>query len=341
MGNFIPRLKAIIGSLKPLAIMVAILAVILVFFFGSDLVTAVRNINGPQTVTVSQLVQGEVSRGRYVTVSGVAEYNIGYTETEDGQTVADYYFLVDTKSGTMVLVKSEQWVRIVDSEEVTISGLTHGTPSDLEGLIEGDIPEIEGAGLETTSRLYLGEEETPPNLLGALAGTVISGGALLVCLATFLFPSTVFAPRTSGAVVPPGDIRDVKASGEFQKLKSVKPTIEVGKGSRKFNKAVANLVPLSEERLMVYIHHIMRTKTYGITVSRKETDWAVFLEPGKVDMVQTGTLYGWKNRPALQVHYRGPKGKTKKLTISFERPEALAGSTELFQRLGFSVRSGA
>lgn len=92
---------------------------------------------------------------------------------------------------------------------------------------------------------------------------------------------------------------------------------------------------------MVYIHHIRRVKTYGITVSRKETDWAVFLEPGKVDGIQPGTLYGWKNRPALQVRHRDPKGKTQTLTISFEQPEALAGSVDLLQRLGFSVRHGA
>jgi hypothetical protein len=342
MSNFIPRLKAIIGSLKPLAIIVAILAAVLLFLLGSNLLTAVRNISGPQTVTIGQLVKGEVGRGQYVTVSGVAEYNVGYTETEDGRTVADYYFLVDTKSGSMVLVKSEQWVRIVDSESVTISGVTHRIPSDLKGMMEDDLPEIEGAGLETTTRLYIGEEEIPPSLLGALAGTVVSGGALLASLVTFLVPSTVFLARPlEEAAVPPGDIRDIKASGRFQKLKSVKPTIEVGKGHRKLNRAVANLVPLGEGQLMVYIHHIMRTKTYGITVSKKETDWAVFLEPAKVDRIQTGTLYGWKNRPALQVGYRDPDGKTQELTVSFENPESLAGSVELLQRMGFSIRHGA
>jgi hypothetical protein len=176
MNDLIPRLKAIIGSLKPFAIVVAMLAVVLLIIFGTDLLTAVRNINGPQTVTIGQLVKGEVGRGQYVTVSGVAQYNAGYTETEDGRTVADYY---------------------------------------------------------------------------------------------------------------------------------------------------------------------MKTKTYGITVSRKETDWAVFLEPGKVDRIEAGTLYGWKNRPALQVHYRDPQGKSQELTISFEQPEALAGSLELFQRMGFSVRPAA
>ena len=237
MGNLIPRLKAIIGSLKPLAAIVAILAVILLALFGNDLLTAVRNLDGPQTVTIGQLVKGEVGRGQYVTVSG---------------------------------------------------------------------------------------------------------GALLACLATFLFPSTVFAPRRSAEMTaPPGEIRDIKVSGEFQKLKSVKPTIEVGKGSRKLTKAVANLVPMGEGRLMVYIHHIMRVKSYGITVSRKETDWAVFLEPDKVDMVQPGTLYGWKNRPALQVRYRDPRGKAQKLIISSDEAEALAGSVDLLRRLGFSVRQGA
>jgi hypothetical protein len=106
----------------------------------------------------------------------------------------------------------------------------------------------------------------------------------------------------------------------------------MGRGTRKFRNSVANIVPLAERKLMIYIHHILKGK-YGTTLSK--THWGVFIEPSKVIDIEGGKLYGWKNRWAVRFTYTGHKDKPETLIVSFDKVWGQLEFVKLLQKLGF------
>src|SRR5512145_1495710 len=115
-----------LGSLKALAALVLLFAVIFLIGAISDYTLASKNPSQPQTVQIGQLAGNEIEMDRYVTFSGLALYPAAYEETEDNKTTGEFFYVVNTDTGEMVLVKSAKSLPITESEEeVTISGLTH------------------------------------------------------------------------------------------------------------------------------------------------------------------------------------------------------------------------
>jgi hypothetical protein len=339
MSETVLRWKGRIGSIKQATAVFAVLGAVFLVIAIIFLVEAVNNAGGPQTVTVAQLVNGEVKESRYVTVSGTAAYEGGYTQTSDGKTVAEYYFLVDSKSGAVVLVKSRTTVRVVESEEATVTGMTHALPSGLHQAVIEDMPDYRDAGLNIALGAYVGENDKPPSLPLALGATLILGGILFLCLVTLFFPSTVFAPRPVDVMaVPaaPGTDPGLKASGQFLQLQSVSP-LQVGRRKRKFSNAFANLIPAEGSQLVVYIHHILHVKSYGITVRTVETHWGAFVDPSRVRSVEPGQLYAWRERPAVRLRYLDEKGKEQALIVSFNHAGAQGSFVELLRKTGFSI----
>jgi hypothetical protein len=160
------RLKAIIGSLKLVALAMLIIAAILLFVGLEDLSAALKNPDAdPQPATVSQLVDGTVGTGQYVSVPGYAKYGAGYEKTEDDKVIATYYFLFDYDTGHLIVVEASTTTTYGrQSRQATITGMTRSTESALEDQIEND-SDIQESGLETTSRLYLDEGAPAPSLL--------------------------------------------------------------------------------------------------------------------------------------------------------------------------------
>jgi hypothetical protein len=134
------RLKAIIGRLKLVALPVLIIAAILLFVGLEDLSTARKNPDAdPQPATVSQLVDGTVGTGQYVSVPGYAMYDAGYEKTEDSKVIATYYFLLDYDTGHLVVVEASTTTTYGrQSRQATITGMTRSTESALEDQIEND-----------------------------------------------------------------------------------------------------------------------------------------------------------------------------------------------------------
>ncbi len=340
------RWRARIGGLKWLTTLVLILAVIFFIIEIGALTTALNNPDEPEAATVQQLVDGAIDTGRYVTVSGYAVYDAGYEKTEDSRTVATYYLLLDDVTGHLVAVKAPAVIKDAPSpESVTVSGMTRGTPSELNSLIRSDMPTFEQAGFATTSTLYLAEGQKPPSESGVLLILFVLGIVAVVCVVPFFFPSVVFAPRPPDPTVTPAlsdkQRAGVKATGRFVQLKQLQPTIEIGKRSQKFGNAVANIIPLGQSNLLVYIHHVVRTKAYGVvTVSKQESDWGAFISGDKVLDIEPGKLYGWKDRLAVRFRYQGPKNKPETLFVTFDDAAGQAGLVQLLQQMGFAVGPG-
>jgi hypothetical protein len=233
-------------------------------------------------------------------------------------------------------------VPIVETTEpATVAGLTHPTESKLKTLVESDLPDIHEAGFEINTGLYVGQGEKPPDPAQQTMLITVLGLVSLACITTFFFPRTLFGPRPidASAAHAQGD-PGMQATGRFQKLNSVTPAIQIGKGTRQFNGAVANVVTLDNRRLMIYIHHILTTKTYGITVRKQETDWGAFIDSTNVLDIEPGKLYGWRERWAVRLRYNDEKGKPQTLIVTFHHAGAQSDLVNLLRQRGFAVGSG-
>lgn len=332
------RWKGRIGSMKGGCSIVLILAVILACVAGISVDTARKNSDTPQEVTITQLVEGEIETLQYVTVSGMAVYDANYYKTEDGKTTETYYFLVDLETDDMVLVKhSAPTVYGKQPEDVTITGMTRSPASDLKTEMEKDQAEWEAEGLRSTSKIFVADGQTPPSLGSSVALLLGALGVAGVCVIPLFFPGTVFAPQPPDTTaMPPAGRPALKAAGTFQRLKSVDP-LEIGKGTQHFNGAVANFIPRAERDVMIYIHQIVTHKRYGITISRRETDWGAFLNGENVQAVESGKIYGWKDKWAIHFLHTNAKGKNDHLYLVFEDAGGQADVVSQLEQLRFQV----
>ncbi|HOU11486.1 MAG TPA: hypothetical protein PKZ84_00065 [Anaerolineae bacterium] len=341
MNERVLRWKGRIGSLKVGCGFILVFAVIIACAGVASLSTALNNADTPQEVSIGQLVNGDIAAGRYVSVSGLAVYDIGYEKSEDGKPTATYYFVINPNTGDMVLVKHTSALVVgLKNDQATVTGMTRAMPSDLKDAVKEDETLFTQNDVRTTTALYIEDGAKPPtkgSSIMMLAVGLIGAG---LCCIPFFFPGVVFAPTPLDVTVAPATERyGVKATGTFTKLKSVEP-LEVGKATRKFTNAVANIIPLGEHELMIYIHHILKTKTYGITVNTTITDWGVFLRNDHITDVTAGKIFGWKDKWATRFQYAGPKDKTATLYVIFEEAGAQAAFVKLLRAMQFSVVTG-
>ncbi len=336
------RWKARIGSLKPLALIIIVVGAIAMFALASQLSIALNNSAKPQPVKIEQIVKGEIGSDRYVQVAGTAEYKARYQETENDRPVADYYFLVDYDAGHMILVKPSELVpEALDEEDVIVSGMTHTTDSDLRKLVESDMPDFRTNELQTTATLYIGKDERPANLTAVAVPIAIVGVLMVLSLATFVFPGVAFAPRPIDPMTAPiAGSTGIQATGRFQKVDSVNPSIKLGRSTRQFNNAVSNIVPLEDRRLMVMIHYVLTTRVYGIAVKKQQSDWAVIFDTANVIDIEPGQVLGWRDRLAVRLRYKDAQEKQRTLIVSFKQAGTQAAFVNLLRQLGFAVGSG-
>jgi hypothetical protein len=341
MNESLWRWQGRIGSLKGLAFIVLIFVVIFSFPVIDNLNIAVRNTSGSQQVTISQLVSGNVNAKQYISVSGLASYDLAYTETEDGVTKAIIYPLIDRESGTVIFVRTTQTnLGTASDTMVTVAGLTSKAPSDLKRAIEKDIADINAAGFQTSTVLYIEDGKKPGQTIVFLMQLAGMGLVGILCIVTFFFPTIVFK------VFPPQQVAQgeavnntVKATGTFVQVKKMEP-LEFGKTKRKFTNSNANLLILDDKSLGVYIHFIYTTRVYGIQVSRQETDWMVLVKPLQIVAIEPGKLYGWRDLWALSVRYRDSNENEQKVLISFANAASQVNFVNYLRDTGFAVSSG-
>jgi hypothetical protein len=336
------RWQGRLSRLRSFSLLIGIGALALVFAGLSMFSAAQRNDpSRPWEVTVGQLVRGEVATSRYVTVPGVSDYDVFYTEAEGGKTVGSYYFLFDEELVNIILVEADSAPEPQsDLVPARITGMTRVVDTGLRDLVRSDLDDIHAAGLETNVDLYIGEGEKPPSK-GTVLGLLCAAAALF-----FLAVTPLFAPRTVFGVAPlqpvggpvAGD-PGARAIGSFQQVRNLEP-LELGQRRHRFDSAVANLIPLQDRQLFVYIHNIVTTRAYGVKVGQQESHWGVLLGRDNVVAIDPGRLYAWKERPAVRLRYRDADGREQELVVSFDHAAAQVAFVGTLQQLGFAVGSG-
>ncbi|HNT78716.1 MAG TPA: hypothetical protein PKH77_27215, partial [Anaerolineae bacterium] len=319
---------------------VLIFAVIFACVAGISVSTALGTSDTPQEVTITQLVNGEIKTSQHVSVSGLAVYEANYYKTEDGKTTETYYFLLDRDSGDMVLIKhSAATVIGKQTKDATIIGMTRTPSSDLKTEMNKDIDSFGEDGLRTTTDILVAEGQKPPDLTTSIILLAAALGITGISLIPFFFPSTVFMPQSLDTTATlPATRAALKATGTFQRLKGINP-LELGKGTQRFNRAVANFIPRAERDVMIYIHQIVTTKRYGITISRRETDWGAFLNGENVQAVEAGKILSWKDQWAVHFAYTNAKGKDDHLYLIFEDAGGQVDVANQLQQLKFQVNT--
>jgi hypothetical protein len=342
MNESLLRWKARIGSLKGAAVIVIIFLVIFLFPVIEGLTTAWKNPGESLPVTVSQLALGQVEESRYVNVSGLAAYDLAYTETENDATKAIIYPLIDRQNGVIVFVRTTHTeLQNASDATVTVSGMTTRSATELKNIIEKDKADINNAGFQVSSTLYIEDGKKPGQVVLYLLALAAMGFAGLLCLVTFFFPVTVFNPYPIQSIRP-GDIvsKAVKATGNFQQVKKMEP-LEFAKSMRKFQDSNANLFFMNDKTLGVYIHFIFTYRVHGIPVSKKETDWMVLVRPTNIIAIEPGKLYGWKDRWAISIRFKLPSAnKEQTLLLSFDNGASQVNFINALREMGYAVSSG-
>lgn len=342
MNESLLRWKARIGSLKGAAAIILVFLVIFLFPVIDSFTIAMKNPGESQPVSISQLALGQVETSRYVNVSGVAAYELAYIETEDDVTKAIIYPLIDQQNGAIVFVRTTHTeLENASDANVNISGMTSKSSSDLKNIIERDMADINNAGFQTSSVLYIEEGREPGQALLYFLALVAMAFAGLLCLITFFFPITVFNPYPLPSVTP-GQVvtKDIKVTGNFQQVKKMEP-LEFAKSMRKFRDANANLFFMNDKTLGVYIHFIFTYRVHGIPVSKKETDWMALVKPMTVIAIEPGKIYGWRDRWAVSIRFKLPNAsKEQTLLLSFSNDASQVNFVNALREMGYPVSSG-
>ncbi|MCP4541158.1 MAG: hypothetical protein GY832_28830 [Chloroflexi bacterium] len=337
MHEFLLRARGIISDIKLPALAVLVVSIIQFASGMNDFVIVLRNPAEPQAITIGQLVKDEISQGQYVSVSGYALYEEAYTMEIDGTIITAYYYLFDSATQHAIVIEADTSnLSSRTSKMAIITGMTEGTFGDLKKLIKRDASALGTEGFKTNSNIYISEGASPPDMLGALWLSIVAGSIAAICLAILLFPTAVFAPRPAKVITGPvyGD-DGLKVTGVFLKLKQG-PVIKVGRGTRSFTKAAANISRPRNKRLIIHVHHVLRIKSYGMSVAQHATEWVIFLDHDNVSSIEPGILYGWKNRQAVRIQYK-QQDKPRTLIVSFERPWGQNLFVKRLRLMGFAV----
>ena len=340
------RWRGRLGSLKGLGFIIVVFLVLILIAVGQDLVRGLQSPAQPVTVSIDELNLGGRADHPYVSVAGTAYYEVGYSETEYGRTVASYFLLLSEKSGQgMIVQASNADIDERVSGEVTLTGTLRDASSDLQTVVRSDLPYFAQEGVTVDPTYYLAEGDRPLDALTTLL--LLAGAAVIGVLAVtpFFFPTTVYAPHPVDSLASSQPAiagrAAVRATGWFTQLKKLEPALEFGKRKQSFTNAVANLVRTAEGRWMIYIHHVVRTRLYGVVpISKHESDWGMILDRGEGWQVEPGKIYGWKDRWAVRFQKPPMGAKPDPVYLVFDRAADQAEFVKAVRDSGFSVGTG-
>lgn len=174
-----PRLS----RLKPIGIiLIAMFGLLTAYYLFFRLPVALRNQNGPTTLSVEELVEKNTPN-LYVSVEGFLDHEGGYIYGEGGPAPIYYLYLVPTnvvpspKPFYIILIKIDDIPKEdVRYEATTITGMTRPTPQDVRQLIREDMQHDAPFGVVSTHTIFIVEGETPNELPGVIAWSI---GSLL------------------------------------------------------------------------------------------------------------------------------------------------------------------
>ena len=335
------RWKARMGQLRAVGVLILLFGFVGLAALSDSVSTALNSSADPQPVVLDRLIKGEIQPNQYIAVAGIAQYDMGYVRTTDS-TKEEYYYLIEEQTGNMLLVKSP--TAIPDdkpAKKVTLYGVTHSPTSKFQDVIESDLASYKRQGLYTSAKVFLTEGELPPSRVVVLIPAIVIGVLILLSIATFFFPNTVFAPLPiDGAVAATDYAAEVQATGQFLKLAAIQPSLQYGKGSRKFVRSIANIWSMQDRSWLIYIHFIMTYRVNGVPVRKTETDWGLPLNSTNVTEIQSGKLYGWRDRWAVRFQYKNDQLKQEIVLVSFKEQGAQAAFVRALNQSGMYVGSG-
>jgi len=204
--------------------------------------------------------------------------------------------------------------------------------------IAEDVEYFADKGVKITPDIFIRENAHPSSVPIAATLLVFFSVLGLASLVIVAFPSVVFVSvvsQPSGDAQKGGVRQGVQVTGRLQKLKKIRPSIEVGRRWRKFTKGLANIIPLKNKQVMVYIRDI--TRYQGIKVS--DTHWGLTFNSTNVVSVESGKVLGFKDRWAVRFVHRQRRDKPEELIVSFDQPEDQAHFVALLRQAGFVISS--
>lgn len=347
MGNARYKIKGIILGSKPFIVLILLFSCTFFCLSAENVRTAFINSDRPETVSIEQIIKGEVKAYKYVEVSGYTDYKLGYVKTKDNKTIASYFALVDRENGYMLVVEAEKPALAgrQPAEEV-ISGLLYKAPERLKKQIDKDRDKFKEKGYVVSSRLYLKENSRPPSRLVSLIAAIGLGILALASFSVFFFPDIVFVPMPipldSSGLVDEYDTGP-KAWGKFIEIEQLEPKLVMGTRSRELEGILAQIVPYGTKGLLILVHYVEQTKTYygGFVLRTSESDWGLVLNGENVVAVESGMTYGWRDKRAVRFRYTNEQGKEEQLILSFDSPQSHANAVRMFQKIGFTVQNVA
>lgn len=333
------RVKGWISAIRPFALMAGLIGLLALIGLGINVYRANQAANSPD-VKIGQLVRGDIGANTYVTTIGYMYYGAFFKQTEGDKMVAVVNPLIDLVTGELIFVRFTQAdVLTREGEEVlTVSGKTAVPDDELTQLILEVIPDLESAGLRTTSTLYIDNVLQPGQIDRTWLQIGVLGALLLLCAAIYAMPAIVFSPQplSVGASAAVG-LGNVKVSGKlFKAARNI--AFEATRRRQHFNRANANLIRGASNELIVHVHQVVTHRAYGIKTGQTESDWLVKLTPYQVVRIEPGKLYTFIQHPAVRIVYKTEADKEAVLVLSFEHDQDQAAFINLLKEMGFAIQ---
>lgn len=164
------KINYFVLRLKPFATFLIIICVIALLGFlcnaETDLRRILANPNGSiKDVQISDILNGITNQSLYVRLSGTAYYDVGLASHYNNSPVIAriYYLLLDTQTGTAVIVLSPTTYVPVDSKEVTVTGILAVPDSQMKPVLQEVAQDLwEENGIQLSQKQFILEGEEPP-----------------------------------------------------------------------------------------------------------------------------------------------------------------------------------
>lgn len=172
-----------LSRLKPIGIiLIAMFGLLTAYYLFFRLPVALRNQNGPTTLSVEELVEKNTPN-LYVSVEGYIDLEGGYIYGKGGPDPIYYLYLSPTGSAANAtsVYKIVVQVEIPPRDDAPaqwrlINGMTRPTPQDVRQLIREDMAASAAYGIVSTHTIFIVEGETPNELPGVIGWSI---GSLL------------------------------------------------------------------------------------------------------------------------------------------------------------------
>ena len=329
--------KTRIGTLKPLAVFGTIVSGLFVLLAIANLALTFQNPGGqPRTVRIEEIATAKIPSGTYVTVTGTV---LNDPDVQSDAEKSGSFFLADTRTSSLVMVKSNSFIQLPDGQELTLTGIVHRITPAQESRLATAVPGLEARQLAVNAQVYLSEGEQPLQTSAALLTTLGWALLLAICIVAMTFPASLFVPQpVEKEFAPPSEEderpqRRLTATGLFQKLENNTPPYQFEKETKGCENVSATFERAGDWFVIKYKHY-KRVKLFGFVTSNIiESDWAIALDHDCAPAVEAGRLFAWTKKPALRIRYTNRQGKSQLLLLTFKNAAMWTSCIEILEDL--------